>query len=119
MAPITPFITEELYHAYYKKHEKSKSIHNSSWPSLNLTDDKAEKIGDFFVYVLQHVRRAKSEKSLSLKNPVKKVIAKGKITKTDFEKIKLDLIATTNAEEIVFETLNKDSEMDYEVVIDI
>jgi len=119
MAPITPFITEELYHAFYKKHEKSKSIHISSWPSLDLTNDKAEKIGDFFVYVLQHVRRAKSEKNLSLKTPVKKVIAKGKITKADFEKVKLDLIATTNAQEIVFETLNKDSKVDYEVVIDI
>jgi len=43
MAPITPFITEELYHAFYKKYEKSKSIHNASWPSINLTDNKAER----------------------------------------------------------------------------
>jgi valyl-tRNA synthetase len=119
MAPITPFITEELYHAFYKKHETSKSIHLTGWPNLNLVDEKAENIGDFFVYVLQHIRRAKSEKNLSLKIPVKKVIAKGKITKADFEKIKLDLIATTNAEEIVFETLPKDSKIDYEVVVDI
>jgi valyl-tRNA synthetase len=119
MAPITPFITEELYHAFFKKHETSKSIHLASWPKLNLIDEKAEKIGDFFVYVLQHIRRAKSEKNLSLKIPVKKIIAKGKITKADFEKIKLDLIATTNAEEIVFETLNKDSKIDYEVIVDI
>ncbi|MDP6599905.1 MAG: class I tRNA ligase family protein, partial [Candidatus Woesearchaeota archaeon] len=119
MAPITPFITEELYHAFYKKYEKEKSVHLTKWPSLNLTDDKAENIGDFFVYVLQHVRRAKSEKNLSLKIPVKKVITKGKITKADFEKIKLDLIATTNAEEIVFEPLNKESKIDYEVVVNI
>jgi len=119
MAPITPFITEELYHSYYKKHEKSKSIHLTKWPELNLTDNNAEKVGDFFVYVLQHIRRAKSEKNLSLKNPVKKVICRGKITKADYEKIKLDLIATTSAEEIVFEPLNKDSKIDYEVVVDI
>ena len=119
MAPITPFITEELHHAFYKKHENGKSIHNTSWPSINLTDNKAEKIGDFFVYVLQHVRRVKSEKNMSLKMPVKKVVAKGKITKQDFEKIKLDLIATTNAEEIVFEPLTKESEIDYEVIVDI
>jgi len=119
MAPITPFITEEIYHVFYKKHEKSKSIHNTSWPSLNLIDDTAEEIGDFFIYVLQHVRKAKSKNNLSLKNPVKKVTARGKITKADFEKIKLDLIATTNAEEIVFEPLAKESKIDYEVVIDI
>ena len=119
MAPITPFITEELYHAFYKKHEKSKSIHLTKWPNLNLIDNKAEKIGDFLVYVLQRVRRAKSEKNMSLKDPIKRILAKGKITKADFEKIKDDLYATTKAEEIVFETLNKDSKMDYEVIIDI
>jgi len=119
MAPITPFITEELYQLYYKKHEKGKSIHIAKWPSLDLTDNNAENVGDFFVYVLQNVRRAKSEKSLSLKKPVKKILAKGKLTKADFEKIKQDLIATTNAEEIVFEPLDKNSKIDYEVVVDI
>ncbi|MCH8004104.1 MAG: valine--tRNA ligase [Nanoarchaeota archaeon] len=119
MAPITPFITEELYQAYYKKHENTKSIHLTKWPDLNLIDNKAENIGDFFVYVLQHVRRAKSEKNMSLKDPIKKVIAKSKITKADFEKIKDDLYATTKAEEIVFEPLNKESKIDYEVVVDI
>jgi len=119
MAPITPFITEELYHAFYKKHENNKSIHLTKWPDLNLIDNKAENIGDFFVYVLQHVRRAKSEKNMSLKDPVKKVIAKGKITKADFVKIKDDLYATTKAEEIVYEQLKKDSKIDYEVVVDI
>lgn len=119
MAPITPFITEELYQLYYKKCEKGKSIHITSWPKLDLIDEKAENIGDFFVYVLQHVRRAKSEKNISLKKPVKKLTAKGKITKEEFEKIKQDLITTTNAEEIIFETLPKDSKIDYEVVVDI
>jgi len=119
MAPITPFITEELYNAFYKKHEKIKSIHISKWPDLNLNDDKSEKIGDFFVYVLQHVRRAKTEKNMSLKDPVKKIIAKGKIIETDFEKIKDDLYATTNAEEIIFEPLDQESKIDYEVVVDI
>ncbi|MEM3127094.1 MAG: valine--tRNA ligase, partial [Candidatus Woesearchaeota archaeon] len=35
MAPITPFITEEIYHHYFSKKEKKKSIHNSSWPEFN------------------------------------------------------------------------------------
>jgi valyl-tRNA synthetase len=119
MAPITPFITEELYQLFYKKHEKVKSIHISKWPDLNFIDEGAEKAGDFFVYVLQHVRRAKSEKNMSLKKPAKKVIAKGKISKEDFEKIKADLLATTYAEELVFEALPKSSKIDYEVVVDI
>ena len=119
MAPITPFITEELYHAFFKQHEKAKSIHLAKWPDLDLTDEKAENSGDFFIYVLQHTRRVKAEKSMSMKDPIKKIIAKGKITKSDFESIKDDLTATTKAEEIVFEPLNKDSKADYEVVVDV
>jgi len=32
IAPIIPFITEEIYQTYFKKHEKDKSIHISRWP---------------------------------------------------------------------------------------
>ena len=119
MAPITPFITEELYHAFFKQHEKAKSIHLAKWPEISLIDAKAEKAGDFFVYVLQHARRVKAEKSMSMKDPIKKIIAKGKITKEDFESIKDDLTATAKAEEIVFEPLSKDSKADYEVVVEV
>jgi valyl-tRNA synthetase len=119
MAPITPFITEELYQHFFKKHEKSKSVHITKWPDLNLTEDNAEKIGDFFVYVLQDVRKVKSEKNLLLKDPVKKLITRGKITKQDFEKIRPDLVATTKAEELIFEPLPKESKIDYKVVVNI
>ena len=119
MAPITPFITEELYQHYFKKYEKDKSIHISKWPSLDMIDEQAEKAGDFFVFVLQEVRKAKSAKSLSLNKPVKKVLAKGKINAKDFELMKDDLYATTNAEEIVFEKLKEDSNIDDEVVVDL
>jgi valyl-tRNA synthetase len=123
MAPITPYITEELYQTYFKKYEKIKSIHISKWPSSDLKENKpakdAEKIGDFFVYVLQHARRAKSEKNMSLKDPIKSILAKGKIKKTDFENIKEDLLSVTKAEKIVFEALKEDSKIDYEVVVDV
>jgi valyl-tRNA synthetase len=119
MAPITPFITEELYQHYYKKHEKKKSIHVSEWPAFEMIDEDAEKVGDFFVYVLQHVRKTKSESSLSLNKPVRRVLAKGKIKLVDFKEIKDDLAATTRAEEIVFEQLPEDNEMDYEVVVEV
>ena len=34
-APIMPYITEELYQAYFQKHEKEKSIHISSCPKYD------------------------------------------------------------------------------------
>ena len=119
MAPIMPHITEELFQLHFKKYEKEKSIHKTLWPSLNMSDEKAEKAGDWFISILEDVRRAKSEKSLSMKKPVKKIIAKGKITKEEFSEIRADLAAVTNAEEIVFEKLKPDSKIDYETVIEI
>jgi len=119
MAPIMPYITEELYALYYKKFEKDKSIHLSKWPSLDLINKDAENAGDFFVSVLQETRKAKADKNMSLKSPVKRLIAKGKISEEDFEAMKKDIIASTNAEELVFEKLKRDSKMDSEVVIDI
>ena len=119
MAPITPFITEELYQHFFRKNEKVKSIHISKWPSIDMVDEEAEKAGDFFVYVLQHVRKAKSEQNLSLKKPVKRILAKGKITLEQFNAIKDDLKATATAEEIEFEQLPESNEIDYEVVVDL
>ena len=119
MAPITPFITEELYQHFFKKNEKVKSIHLSRWPSIGMIDEEAEKAGDFFVFVLQQVRKAKSEQNLSLKKPVKRILAKGKITLEQFNAIKDDLTATATAEKVEFEQLPGKNPMDYEVVVDL
>jgi valyl-tRNA synthetase len=35
IAPIMPFITEEIYQTYYRKYEKDKSIHISEWPKYD------------------------------------------------------------------------------------
>jgi len=36
MAPIMPFITEEIYQEYFRKFEKEKSIHLCEWPKYSL-----------------------------------------------------------------------------------
>ena len=36
IAPIMPFITEEIYQEYFKKIEKDKSIHISGWPEIKV-----------------------------------------------------------------------------------
>jgi valyl-tRNA synthetase len=117
MAPIMPHITEELYQLYYKEYEKEKSIHISKWPSIDLANKNAEKIGDFAVSIIQESRRAKAEKNLSLKSPIKRIIAKGKILKEDFEAVKEDIIASTNTAELIFEKLPRDSKIDNKVEI--
>jgi len=73
LAPIIPHVTEEVYQAYFRKFEKSKSIHVSVWPGFDpsLTDRKAEKTGDAAVDVISSVRKFKSESSLSMAEPVR------------------------------------------------
>ncbi|MDP3918655.1 MAG: valine--tRNA ligase [Nanoarchaeota archaeon] len=75
-APIMPYITEEIYQMYFAKKDKLKSIHQSSWPKSDTSyiDEDVEKIGDELVDIISQVRKAKSEKGLSLKTPVKEII---------------------------------------------
>ncbi len=119
MAPIMPHITEEIYQLYYAPKEKKKSIHIASWPSLDMIDEEAEKIGDVVVDVVEHARRAKSEKNVSLKTPVKQMFIKAKLTPEEFESVEEEIKAATKAEMIEFEQIKEDSEMGFGCEIEI
>ena len=119
IAPIMPHITEELYHAYYKEHEKDKSIHISAWPKADKPDEEAEKIGELVVYAAVHARRAKTEKNLSLKEPLKRLVLAGKIAEKDFELVKDDITAATRAEKLEYIKLKTDSKIDFEHEIEV
>jgi valyl-tRNA synthetase len=72
MAPITPFITEEVYQEYFRANEKDKSVHISKWPvefKIKVRDNE-EKIFDRLVEILENVRRAKSEAKKSMKSEI-------------------------------------------------
>ena len=105
MAPIMPFITEELYQTYFRKHDGSKSVHISKWPVLDMVDEHAEHIGDFVVEVVEFARKKKTEKQVSLKTPIKKLTIKASIEETDFETVEADIKAATSSENIVFEPM--------------
>jgi len=116
MAPITPFITEELYQLYYKQHEKTRSVHLAKWPDLNMVDEHAEHIGDFVVAVVEFARKQKTEKQMSLKAPIKKLTIKSKVEEKDFDSVEADIRAATSAEEIIFEpTRGKHTEKELEI----
>jgi valyl-tRNA synthetase len=116
MAPIMPFITEELYQAYFREKENSKSVHLSKWPGLDMADDHAEHIGDFAVSVIEFVRKEKTAKQVSLKTPVKHLTIRAKIEEKDFEEVEADIKASTSAEKIIFEpTRGLNPEKDLEI----
>ena len=119
MAPIMPFITEELYQLYFKNHEKVKSIHLSKWPSLDMIDEHAEHVGDFVVAVIEFVRKEKTARQASLKAPIKKLTIKSKVEEKDFNSVEADIKAATSAELIVFEpTRGTNPEKDLEIELD-
>jgi valyl-tRNA synthetase len=119
MAPIMPYITEELYQAFFKKYEKAKSVHISKWPEPVLEDKKAEAAGKLVVYAAVHARRAKTDKNLSLKSPIKSLTLTSKVPKADFEAVKADIMGSTRAEKVEYKELPADSEADYEHKIEL
>ncbi len=82
MAPITPHVTEEIYHMYFAKREDEISIHISSWPRSDdeLIDKEAEEKGQIIVDTIAHIRRYKAENGLPLNYELKdvKIYAKDK-----------------------------------------
>jgi valyl-tRNA synthetase len=113
MAPIMPHITEELYQAYFKEHEKVESVHISSWPKEIKVDAEHEKIGEMIVYAVTNARKAKTEKSLSLKTPLKALVLEAKLNQAEFELARDDIIASTKAESVEFKKLDDKSEEEF------
>ncbi|MCK5282447.1 MAG: valine--tRNA ligase [Nanoarchaeota archaeon] len=113
MAPIMPHITEEIYQLYYASKEDKKSIHVSEWPKIDMIDEEAERIGQVVIDIVEHARRAKSEKKVSLKTPIKQMFIKAKISPEEFEIVKEEIIAATKAEMIEFGQLKKDSKASF------
>ncbi len=101
-APIMPYITEEIYHMYYAEKEKKKSIHLSSWPEYIPARSQRDKeeMGDKLVEIISEVRKAKSAKSLSLKEQVKVLTLP--FAEKDVAPFIADLKAVTQAETIQF-----------------
>ena len=100
MAPITPYITEEIYSQHFKSHEKAKSIHIESWPTeIKIKSQKDDnKIWTKMIEVISHVRQEKSKAQKSMKAEIILTIPKDdqKILKLILEDIK----AVTSAKEL-------------------
>jgi len=100
IAPIMPFITEEIYLENFKKFEKEKSIHISQWPEYEKTKKTEEKTDelDLFIEILGKIRQEKT-------NNKKAMNAECVVTLSEEEKEKIaemleDLKDVSNAKEI-------------------
>jgi len=104
LAPVTPYVTEELYHLMYAEEKSYSSIHLSPWPTLDEkhVDEEAEKHGDLIMAVVIGVRREKAEKRMPLNTQVKKltIYAGNKESASIIDEGKEDIIGTCKIAEI-------------------
>ncbi|MBN1422627.1 MAG: valine--tRNA ligase [Planctomycetes bacterium] len=103
-APILPFITEELYQAFFREREpgSSPSIHVAPWPvDAYDVDPEAEPCGDLAVRVLSDLRGYKTTHGLSMNKPLSLLaIALPPELAPRFFRIADDLRMTANLAEI-------------------
>ncbi len=96
LAPIMPFVTEEIYQKYFKKDVGEKSIHVSDWPCFK---DGLKAGGlDLLIDILSRVRQAKTSEKKSMKSEIVLSLEKKEI-KSLGEMIE-DLKDVTNACEV-------------------
>ncbi|MCS7144197.1 MAG: valine--tRNA ligase [Archaeoglobaceae archaeon] len=90
LAPITPFITEEIWSKF-----GNGSVHLQSYPEVDkrFIDEQAEIAGEEMKEILSAIRKLKHDKGMALNAPLKKIIVF-----TQLELDNLDLKFATNSE---------------------
>jgi len=96
IAPIMPFVTEEIYQTYFKKFVKEKSIHLTKWPDVKIINES--KVFDLFLDVLARVRKEKTEAKKAMNSEI--VLTLSKKETDDLYNMLDDLKNVTNAKEI-------------------
>lgn len=109
-APITPFITEEIYQAHFRSYEKGNSIHLTSWPEkIKIKVAKNDEIVWYqLLEIIGKVRQAKSEAKKAMNSEI--ILFLNKEDKKSLIEVLPDLKGVVNAQEI------KDGEFKVEFV---
>jgi len=96
IAPIIPFITEEIYQTYFKKHEKDKSIHISRWPR----SDKEKKSKDWgiLINIISKIRKEKTKAKKPMNAEI--ILSLDRKDHNALKELIQDLKNVTNAPEI-------------------
>jgi valyl-tRNA synthetase len=102
-APFIPHVCDEIFEVIFpQEFAKEKSIHaRGTWPKLDskFFNQKFYDTGEAALNVLFEVRKFKSEKNISMKTTVKKIVVN---CEKDLSEIAEDLKNVCNAQEIEF-----------------
>ena len=100
-----PFVTEEIYQEHFRKFEKDKSIHISSWPEYDLKImEEWNKTGFFnewflLIDMISNIRQEKTKAKKSMNSEIILTL-KEEFKEVFPSELLEDLKAVTNAKEI-------------------
>ncbi len=100
MAPITPFLSEEIYH---NLDGSMLSVHMTDWPQpTGARDEPLEKHMEIVQQIVESASNARQEAKVKLRWPVKRivVVAKDALVVESVEALKKTLLSQTNAKEV-------------------
>jgi valyl-tRNA synthetase len=84
ISPIMPFVTEEIYQTYFRKSEKTKSIHLCDWPEEKVV--KIKDTGEWRI-LTDNISKVRQEKTFA-KRPMNAKVGYILLPKEDYEIIK-------------------------------
>ena len=96
-APIMPFVTEEIYQDFFRKHEKEKSIHLILIQRYNPKMKDTKELWQLLIGTISKIRQEKARLNKSLKEEVKTITCDLKLK--DFEN---DIKGVMNVKEIKY-----------------
>ncbi len=103
-APFVPHITEYIYQQFYRKFEKTDSIHQTVWNKPEAENQKLLQFGEILKERIAQMRKWKSERGLSLGAPMDCFIAEIPAEMAEwFQKSELDLKSCSKAREVRFQ----------------
>lgn len=99
-APLTPFVTEEIYQRHFRQYEKAKSVHTSEWPSkIKLKSSKSDSmIWNKMIEIISFARHEKSKAQKSVKAEI--ILTLPKNDAKILEKLIPDIKSVTSAKEL-------------------
>lgn len=100
IAPIMPFVAEEIYQTHFRKFENEKSIHLCDWPeSFDDLELKRQDVWNFLLRIIMKVRQEKTKSQKPMNSEINLTFDKNEI-KLFSKEILEDLKNVTNAREI-------------------
>jgi valyl-tRNA synthetase len=100
MAPFTPYVCEEVYQIYFRKHEGKDSVHVEDWPVAGGVREMRhdDKTWSRLLEVIGKVRQKKSEAKRAMNSVIALTLTKEEMK--ELEKVIGDLRNVTAAKEI-------------------